>query len=171
MFIRNGRRFNLDGLLDAVFVDDQGIQHPGQLLRDPAFRAQHGIEEIPDPIRGNDDVEYTQEIDVAPYIIITPKSPEQIEEILKTKLSQAVQGYMDEEAQLKGYDGILSAASYAGYTNAFQAEGISFANWRSACWTYCYQVLADVKAGTRTAPTKEELLAELATNVPRVLPV
>lgn len=163
MFVKNGRRFNLDGLLDSVFVDTQGVQHPGQLLRDPAFRAQHQIEEIPDPIRGDDEIEYTQEIDVAPYVIITPKSPEQLEEILKSKLSLVVQEYMDEAARLKGYDSILSAVSYAGYANAFQAEAITFAVWRSECWTHCYQVLADVKAGTRTAPTKDELLAELST--------
>ena len=163
MFVRNGRRFNLEAFIGSVWIDDQGIQHPGILLRNAEFRTQHGIEEIPDPIRGNDETEYTQEIDVAPYVIITPKSPEQIEQALVSKFSQAVQGLLDEKAQEKGYDNILSACSYAGYVNTFQSEAMVFANWRSACWSHCYQVLADVKAGNRIAPTKEELLAELPT--------
>lgn len=165
MHVRNGKRFNLDGLLGSVFVDDQGNQHPGQLLRDPDFRAQHGIEEIPDPVRGDDDIEYTQEIDVAPYVIITPKTAEQIEAVVTHKLTQAVQEVLDEEARTRGYDNILSACSYAGFVNSFQAEGISFANWRSACWEHCYQVLNAVKANTRTAPTKAELIAELPARV------
>ena len=55
----------------ARYVDEQGTQYhhvPMELL-----------EEIPDPVRGNDEVEYTQEINEAPYIVITPKSLEQLE--------------------------------------------------------------------------------------------
>jgi hypothetical protein len=42
-------------------------------------------EEIPDPVRGNDEIEYTQELDDAPYIVITPKSPEQLERLQADK--------------------------------------------------------------------------------------
>jgi hypothetical protein len=52
------------------YTDEQGTQHtrvPPELY-----------EEIPDPARGNDEIEYTQELDEPPYIIITPKSPEQL---------------------------------------------------------------------------------------------
>lgn len=165
MFVKNNKRFNLNGLLDGIFVDDNGIQHPGRLLRDPDFREAHGITEIADPELGNPETQYTQELDMEPWVIITDKSPEQLEEILKTKLTSAVQAHLDSEAQAKGYDNILSASSYAGFTNAFQAEAISFLEWRSAVWTYAYQVLADVKAATRTAPTVEELIAELPVRV------
>lgn len=47
-------------------------------LNTPEIRAAVGVIEIPDPVRGNDEIEYTQELDDAPYIIITPKSPEQL---------------------------------------------------------------------------------------------
>jgi hypothetical protein len=47
-------------------------------LDTPEIRAELGVIEIPDPARGNDEVEYTQEIDEPPYIVITPKSPEQL---------------------------------------------------------------------------------------------
>lgn len=80
----------------------------------------------------------------------------------RTKVyEQAVQAHLDAGAQAKGYDNILSACSYAGYTNPFQTEGQSFVVWRGAVWAYCYEQLALVKAGTRTAPTVEELIAEL----------
>lgn len=81
--------------------------------------------------------------------------------------TDAVQAQLDAEAQAHGYDGVLSAASYAAVAGPFQAEGVSFAAWRSACWAYCYAVLAEVQAQTRPQPTVAELLAELPA---RVLP-
>ena len=54
-----------------AFVDADGTQY----VRVP----QELYEEIPDPVRGNDEVEYTQEINEAPYVIITPKSQEQLD--------------------------------------------------------------------------------------------
>lgn len=74
---------------------------------------------------------------------------------------QAVQAHLDAAAQALGYDNILSACSYAGYTNPFQTEGQSFVSWRGAVWDYCYAQLAAVQAGTRTQPTVDELIAEL----------
>jgi len=61
----------------APYKDEQGTQHtkvPPELY-----------EEIPDPVRGNDEIEYTQEINEAPYIVITPKSQEQIDAQNKAK--------------------------------------------------------------------------------------
>lgn len=58
---------------------------------------------------------------------------------------------------------VLKAASYAALPvgEPFQAEGVQYALWRSAVWVKCYEVLADVQAGTRAIPTVDELLAEL----------
>lgn len=86
-----------------------------------------------------------------------PPTPEQIQQ----RLTFAVQMHLDTEARQRGYDNIVSACSYAGAPNPFQVEGIAFLNWRSAVWAYCYQVLADVQAQTRTIPTEAELIAEL----------
>jgi hypothetical protein len=47
-------------------------------LDTPEIRERAGVVEIPDPARGNDEIEYTQEIDPPPYVIITPKSQEQL---------------------------------------------------------------------------------------------
>lgn len=73
----------------------------------------------------------------------------------------AVQAHLDTAAQALGYDSILSACSYAGYTNPFQAEGQSFCAWRGAVWDHCYTQLAAVQAGQRTEPTVAVLIAEL----------
>lgn len=86
-----------------------------------------------------------------------------VAENTQKKLTQFVQNYLDKEAQKRGYDNIVSATSYAGYANQFQAEGIAFGVWRSAVWAACYAILADVLEGRRQVPTEAELLAELPT--------
>lgn len=75
--------------------------------------------------------------------------------------SDIVQRHLDRKAQDRGYDNIVSACSYAGAPNPFQAESQAFLDWRSAVWQYCYKVLADVAAGVRAEPTEAQLLAEL----------
>lgn len=77
-------------------------------------------------------------------------------------LTDAVQRHLDATAQSRGYDGILSLASYAASPNPpFAAEGAAGLAWRDAVWLYCYQVLAAVQAGTRPIPTADALVAEL----------
>lgn len=76
--------------------------------------------------------------------------------------TRAVQRHLDETAGTRGYDGILSAASYAGSLHPrFGAEGTAFRNWRDAVWSHCYDVLGGVQAEQRAAPTVAELIAEL----------
>lgn len=83
-------------------------------------------------------------------------------DIYKAAAAQAVQNMLDSAAKAKGYDSILSACSYAAYPNQFQAEGQEFVAWRGAVWAKCYEILAEVEAGTRPAPAVPELLAEIA---------
>lgn len=73
----------------------------------------------------------------------------------------AIQNTLDEAAKAKGYDDIVSACSYAGYTNVFQAEAIAFGQWRANVWAYGYAELDKVMAGTRPVPTVAEILSEL----------
>ena len=77
----------------------------------------------------------------------------------------AVQNMLDDAAKAKRYDSILSACSYAAYPNQFQADGQEFLVWRSDVWAKCYEILGEVEAGTRAAPTVSELLAEIATTI------
>ena len=95
----------------------------------------------------------------------TPE-PEYTEQELIEQTKQmaltAVQNMLDNAAKAKGYDSILSACTYAAYPNPFQAEAQEFVAWRGAVWAKCYEILGEVEAGTRLAPTVSELLAELA---------
>lgn len=83
-------------------------------------------------------------------------------ERIRLDLVTAVQAHLDATARERGYDGILSLASYAASTHPpFSAEGRAGLDWRDAVWGHCYQVLADVQAGNRAVPSAEELIAEL----------
>ena len=73
----------------------------------------------------------------------------------------AVEAHMNAKAAEKNYESLHSASEYAGSVNPFQAESKAFVTWRGDCWAYCYTVLADVQAQTRTQPTNDELIAEL----------
>lgn len=95
-----------------------------------------------------------------------PTAPEPTEEekqtAIQAELTDAVQRRLDEFAQTRGYDGIMSAATYA--TSAierFRREGERAVTLRDNTWAACYAILADVLAGERPVPTLEELVAEL----------
>jgi len=72
-----------------------------------------------------------------------------------------VQKHLDAIAKSYGYDNVMSACSYAAYTNPYQIEGQSFIAWRGAVWQYAYAQLQLVQTGQRLEPTINELIAEL----------
>lgn len=74
-----------------------------------------------------------------------------------------VQAHLDATAQTAGYDDIKTAVTYAEEPSVprFQLEGRAFRAWRSQCWAYCYEQLAEVQAGRRTQPGLDEFLSEL----------
>lgn len=75
----------------------------------------------------------------------------------------AVQQRLDEFARTRGYDGILSAATYAtSSVPTFAAEGQYAVSARDAHWSKCYEIMAEVEAGTRPMPASvDEVLAEM----------
>lgn len=74
----------------------------------------------------------------------------------------AVQSWLDQAARGRGYDGILSASTYATSKHVrFGPEGIAYRDWRDAVWDYCYAALAEVQAGKRAVPEIKQLLSEL----------
>jgi hypothetical protein len=75
--------------------------------------------------------------------------------------TDAVQSHLDSKAQERNYDNIVSACSYAGAPNPFQAEGSAFVSWRGDVWAACYQIMGEVQGGQRPAPTIVGLIAEL----------
>ena len=75
-------------------------------------------------------------------------------------LVQAVQIQLDSVAQSRNYDNIFTACTYVTSSNArFAADAVACVAWRDAVWAYCYNILAEVYAGTHAIPTAEELVA------------
>lgn len=61
---------------------------------------------------------------------------------------------LDNFAKERGYDGILSACTYATDPELkFSIEGQRAVDVRSRTWKKLYEILAEVEAGTRTPPT------------------
>lgn len=76
----------------------------------------------------------------------------------------AVQSHLDTFARARGYDGILSACTYATSTvPKFAAEGLYAVTARDSVWAKYYQILAEVQAELRPIPTLNELISELPT--------
>jgi hypothetical protein len=74
-------------------------------------------------------------------------------EKLQKDITDAIQERLDAFARTRGYDHILSAATYA--TSAvpqFQAEGQYCINARDATWAKAGQMLAEIQGGTRPIP-------------------
>lgn len=113
------------------------------------------------------DIEVTIDCRTGAQTVATKPNPpasQPSEQQIIADLVNAVQGHLDAVARTRYYDGILSLCTYVTSTDStFSNEGQAGVEWRDACWRTCYQVLADCKAGLRTPPTPEELLAELPT--------
>ena len=83
-------------------------------------------------------------------------------EEIQAEFTGAIQARLDAFAQTRGYDGILSAATYATSTiPQFAAEGQYAVEARDTTWAKGYEILNAVLAGQRPMPTLEEVFAEL----------
>lgn len=89
-----------------------------------------------------------------------PEPPTQEEQ--RAAFTDAIQRRLDSFARTRGYDNIISAASYATSTNAtYRLEGQYCVRARDDTWAAAYAILADVMAGVRTMPSIEEVMDEL----------
>lgn len=93
-------------------------------------------------------------------LVYSPQNIQTQEDVIRS-FKDAIQKTLDDAARAKNYDDIVSACSYAGYPNVFQAEAIAFGQWRANVWAYGYGELDKVIAGTRPVPTIAEIIAEL----------
>ena len=72
---------------------------------------------------------------------------------LEAQIVSSVQARLDAFAQTRGYDGILSACTYATDPNPrFAAEGQYCVTARGNTWAVLYALLAEVQAGKRPVP-------------------
>lgn len=81
---------------------------------------------------------------------------------VQREVTLRVQSILDTFARTKGYDSIISAASYV--TSAvpqFAAEAARAVLMRDAMWAACYAIMTAVVEGTRTLPTVDVIMAEL----------
>lgn len=82
---------------------------------------------------------------------------------LAKKATEYVQGRLDQFANSRGYDGILSACSYKDSTNpAFAADAAIAIPKRDQAWTNLHAYLADVQSGVKPVPTSvQDITAQL----------
>lgn len=86
------------------------------------------------------------------------KTKEQIIE----EYQAAVQKRLDDFAQTRNYNDILSACTYAtSLVERFKIEGQYCVNARDTTWAKCYEILESVKTGKRKLPTLDQLMSEL----------
>jgi hypothetical protein len=79
-------------------------------------------------------------------------------------IATEAQARLDTWARSRGYDGILSACTYAtSQVPRFQAEGQRCVDLRDQTWARLYEILAEVEAGTRPVPLS---LAEIEGDLP-----
>ena len=89
-------------------------------------------------------------------------SPEEERAALQKQAADAIQARLDAFARTRGYDGILSAATYAVSANPqFALEGGYCVAARDLTWAKGYEILGAVMAGEREVPTLRELFDEL----------
>jgi hypothetical protein len=88
---------------------------------------------------------------------ITALSPEQIaakNESIMREVQEQTQQRLDEFAQTRNYDGVLSLCTYASSANTkFRQEGQYGVEARDATWSKLYEILAEVQEGTRPVPS------------------
>jgi hypothetical protein len=80
------------------------------------------------------------------------------------RFADEAQARLDTWAQSRGYDGILSACTYAtSQVPRFRADGQRCVNLRDQTWARLYEILAEVEAGVRPVPLS---LAEIEVDLP-----
>lgn len=105
----------------------------------------------------NPTLTFTPKTEAEYLAAIAPKPPTIQEQ--KDAISNAIQKMLDDKAKSLRYDSILSARSYAGYVNPFQAEALKLADWAANCWATAGSIEAQVNAGTMIMPTVDQALA------------
>lgn len=84
------------------------------------------------------------------------------QEQLIAQFTVDIQDRLDDFARTRNYDNCLSCCTYAGsVVEKFATEAAYMISRRDAHWQAAYQILADVDAGIRAIPSKEDLFSEL----------
>jgi len=98
MFIKNGRRINIDVRYDDPETGEHGID-----LTSPANRKRFNVIEIQDPLRESEETHFVQEIDEPPYVVNTPKPAAEVKELKRAKRRQRAEEKLN-EAMAAGFE-------------------------------------------------------------------
>lgn len=80
----------------------------------------------------------------------------------------AIQMHLDDTARRYAYDSMLSASTYINSTvPRFKNEAIALTNWRDEVWVWAYNLLAEIEAGSTTAPLTIDALVSM---IPKFVP-
>ena len=89
-------------------------------------------------------------------------APQKPVELSIKEYELAVQRYLDETAQSKGYDNTYTCLSYLNSTDEkWKTESTIFNSWRDSVWQKCHEILNAFIAGELTQPTIEEVIEAL----------
>lgn len=152
--------------------DNPNVSFPRDLTDEVLL--EFGAYKVKPPIKPdfNEDTQKLLEGDLAyidgawrKLVTVVDLSPEELQSKRDAKireLTMAIQLHLDSAARERGYDSMFSLSTYISSTNTvFQAEAAAGVRWRDDVWTAANTILSDVLAGNRSAPTKDQLLAEL----------
>jgi hypothetical protein len=100
-----------------------------------------------------------------PWLTTTkPEPPPPTPEEIQAAFTAQIQARLDDFAQTRNYDSILSACTYATSTvQKFAAEGQYCVEARDATWAAAYAILDAVLAGDRPMP---ESIADIEDDIP-----
>ena len=100
------------------------------------------------------------EIELVCGVITSKAIPQPTQEEIIKSYTDKVQAHLDLTARNRNYDNIFTLCGYITDPNPkFQLEAQAAVAWRSAVWTKCYEILAEVQAGTREMPI--DIISEL----------
>ena len=84
MFVKDNKRFN-----PHATIEHGGVVYQGNVLAFPDIAAELGITEIPEPGVPEDyspDLYFREELEVAPYVLYTPKPLEQVQQARRARI-------------------------------------------------------------------------------------
>lgn len=94
---------------------------------------------------------------VAEYV-----APDKTLEKIEQEITEAVRSHLDAVVQLRGYDSIVAACSYAASTTpTYKAEGEACVEWRDKVWGAAFSVMAEIKAGVAEYGGADAVIAAL----------
>jgi len=97
--------------------------------------------------------EFTEQ-DYIEYDAMVAQFEAQKPQMIKNEIINNTQRRLDEFAKTRGYDGILSACTYASSKiTKFATEGQKAVDLRDQTWGFLFEYMAEVEAGTKPMPT------------------